>query len=245
MTPRRSCFATPSRCDGSAPLGFEPEGCCGTTVMENDSPPAYARWARSLHSLLEDPVGLRLFKKYLTQEGHEDPLNFWFACEGLKEQGCKEKTPHLIKLIHRKFLLKSHYIISEDVIEEADRRVKEGSADDKVFDAVQLQIERVINETTYPNFLQSDVYLEYVQSCQNSDFNNCPSLASSREMSVSCGPISLPTVHEDSELVSSIHNSHPPNEMSEGFARLTKNVLMATQQSRAMDTRPKPEAYAG
>ncbi|XP_011864711.1 PREDICTED: axin-like [Vollenhovia emeryi] len=54
--------------------------------MESNSPPAYARWARNLHSLLEDPTGLELFKRYLSQEGHLDPLNFWFACEGLKEQ---------------------------------------------------------------------------------------------------------------------------------------------------------------
>ncbi|XP_071649063.1 axin-1 isoform X4 [Temnothorax longispinosus] len=161
LTPRRSSFATPQAsgggCDVSAPLGFEPEGCCGTTTMEGNSPPAYARWARNLHSLLEDPVGLELFKRYLSQEGHLDPLNFWFACEGLKEQKDMEKISQLVKLIYRRFFLKSQLSIPEDVMKEADRRVKEGRADHKVFDIVQLEVERLINETTYPNFLQSDV----------------------------------------------------------------------------------------
>ncbi|CAL1686568.1 unnamed protein product [Lasius platythorax] len=252
LTPRRSSFATPHAssgdCDASAPLGFEPEGCCGTTTMEGNSPPAYARWARNLHSLLEDPVGLELFKRYLDQEGHLDPLNFWFACEGLKEQKDIEKISQLVKLIYRRFFLKSQLTIPEDVMKEADRRVKEGRADQKVFDIVQLEVERLINETTYPNFLQSDVYLHYVQSCQNTDSGGCPSSGSgSREMSISCGPSLLPTVHEDSEYVDLMHNSHStggtPGELRE--LRLTKDVLMATQQSRAMDLRPRPEAFAG
>ena len=216
--------------------------------MEGNSPPAYARWARNLHSLLEDPVGLELFKRYLDQEGHLDPLNFWFACEGLKEQKDIEKISQLVKLIYRRFFLKSQLTIPEDVMKEADRRVKEGRADQKVFDIVQLEVERLINETTYPNFLQSDVYLHYVQSCQNTDSGGCPSSGSgSREMSISCGPSLLPTVHEDSEYVDLMHNSHStggtPGELRE--LRLTKDVLMATQQSRAMDLRPRPEAFAG
>ncbi|XP_036151413.1 axin isoform X2 [Monomorium pharaonis] len=253
LTPRRSSFATSQvsggGCDVSAPLGFEPEGCCGTTTMESNSPPAYARWARNLHSLLEDPVGLELFKRYLSQEGHLDPLNFWFACEGLKEQKNMEKISQLVKLIYRRFFLKSQLCIPEDVMKEADRRVKEGRADDKVFDIVQLEVERLINETTYPNFLQSDVYVQYVQSCQNPDSGGCPSSSSgSREMSISCGPSLLPTVHEDSEYVATscihTHNSHSTGG-TPGELRLTKDMLMATQQTRAMDLRPRPEAYAG
>lgn len=32
-----------------------------------------------------------------------------------------------------------------------------------LFDEAQAQIESLINKTTYPNFLKSDVYLQYVQ----------------------------------------------------------------------------------
>ncbi|XP_078046683.1 protein axin isoform X2 [Augochlora pura] len=252
LTPRRSSLATSTAlgCDATAPLGFEPEGCCSTTTMESDSPPACLQWARNLHSLLQDPVGLELFRKYLDQEGrpHANPLNFWFACEGLKEQDDPERINQLVKLIYRKFFLKSQLAIPEDVRKEANRRVKEGRADEKVFDAVQLEVERLINETTYPNFLRSDMYLQYVQSYQNADSGGCPSSGSSREMSVSCGPSLLPTVHEDSEFVSSVHSSHSASETPgelRGELRLTKDMLMATQQTRAMDLRPKPEAYAG
>ncbi|XP_029671282.1 axin isoform X2 [Formica exsecta] len=252
LTPRRSSFATPhvssGDCDVSAPLGFEPEGCCGTTTMESNLRPAHERWADNLHSLLEDSVGLELFKRYLDEEGHLDPLIFWFACEGLKQQVDVGKIPQLVKLIHQRFFRKSRLTIPENVMKEADRRVKEGRADQKVFDIVQLEVERLINETTYPNFFKSDVYLHYVQSCQNTNSGGCPSSSSgSREMSISCGPSLLPTVHEDSEYVDIIHNSHSVGGTSGELRelRLTKDVLMATQQSRAMDLRPRPEAYAG
>lgn len=216
--------------------------------MESNLRPAHERWADNLHSLLEDSVGLELFKRYLDEEGHLDPLIFWFACEGLKQQVDVGKIPQLVKLIHQRFFRKSRLTIPENVMKEADRRVKEGRADQKVFDIVQLEVERLINETTYPNFFKSDVYLHYVQSCQNTNSGGCPSSSSgSREMSISCGPSLLPTVHEDSEYVDIMHNSHSTGgtcgEMRE--LRLTKDVLMATQQSRAMDLRPRPEAYAG
>lgn len=251
LTPRRSSFATSQvsggGCDVSAPLGFEPEGCCETTTMESNSPPAYTQWARNLHSLLNDPVGLDLFERYLSEEGHLEPLIFWFACKGLKEQKNRDKISQLVKVIHRKFFLKLQLCIPEDVMKEADRRIKEGRADHKVFDIVQLEVERMINETTYPNFLQSDIYVQYVQSCQNPDSGGCPSSSSgSREMSISCGPSLLPTVHEDSEYVSTgyLDNSHSTGG-TPGELRLTKDMLMATQQSRAMDLRLRPETYAG
>ncbi|XP_046734334.1 axin isoform X2 [Diprion similis] len=254
LTPRRSSLAYTTAsvpCDGSAPLGFEPEGSCGGTCMESVSPPACLRWARNLHSLLQDPEGIALFRKYLDQEGrpHAEPLNFWYACEGLKNHHDPDTIHQLVKLIYRRFFLNLQLPVPEDVRKEANRRVKEGRVDGKVFDNVQIEVEHLINETTYPNFLKSEMYLQYVQSYQNPDSGSCTSSGSSREMSVSCGPSLLPTLHEDSEFISSAHTSHSasetPGELRAGELRLTRDVLMATQQTRAMELRPKPEAYAG
>lgn len=36
-----------------------------------------------------------------------------------------------------------------------------------VFDQAQQEVEKLINETSYPNFLRSDVYVSYVRSMQN------------------------------------------------------------------------------
>lgn len=95
-----------------APCGYEPEGSCRSnsrssskncTSSENSPPPACLKWANSLHSLLQDPDGVKLFHQYLESEGqhHADTLDFWFACEGLRKQTATEKIHQLVKVIYR------------------------------------------------------------------------------------------------------------------------------------------------
>jgi hypothetical protein len=87
-----------------------------------------------------------------------------------------------------------------------------------MFDLAQREVERLIEETTYPNFLRSDVYLQYVRYCQCAEVSlgcqrrpvhddghedaaaeerDCPS--SPEEPSIFCASSLLPTLHEDSE----------------------------------------------
>ncbi|XP_044591330.1 axin isoform X4 [Cotesia glomerata] len=250
LTPRRSALGShlaTSSCDASAPLGFEPEGSCG--IMETNSPPACLRWARSIQSLLLDREGLHLFRSYVTEEGNQNDiyaLEFWLACVGLKEPQNADKTSQLVKAIYRKYIVKAQLEIPEDVKKETKRRLKETWPEENIFDNAQLEAEHLMARTSYPNFLQSDMYLQYVQACQNPEqAGGCPSSSSSRDISLSCGPSLLPTLHEDTEYHSiqqhiSRSACDTPSEL-----RLTKDVLMATQKTRALDVRPKPEAYAG
>lgn len=69
----------------------------------HEKPPAYVIWAESLHSLLQDPDGVKLFLRYLESEGphHADTLRFWFACEGLKKHDQVENIQKLVKLIYK------------------------------------------------------------------------------------------------------------------------------------------------
>lgn len=146
--------------------------------------------------------------------------------------------------------------------------------DKRIFDSAQRQVERLIEETTYPNFLHSDIYLRHVQKCQSSGPNHDedeedskkriihspnerPTSPHELELDLGCskGNLLLPTLHEDSEFVggghghpSSLHQGHhnqQSSDFSKGERRLTKDVLMATQHQRAQDVRPKPEAFAG
>ncbi|PSN42646.1 hypothetical protein C0J52_08695 [Blattella germanica] len=267
LTPRRSSLAytTSGLADTSAPLGFEPEGSCSTAFMEvgggSSSPPSYLRWARNLHSLLEDSDGVRLFRRYLAQEGpsHADPLDFWFACNGLKKQQQEDpdKTTQLVKVIYRRFFVKTQLAIAEDLRKEINRRIKEGKdqVGDDVFDDVQTEVEHLINETTYPNFLKSDMYLQHVQAMQNGELSSgsTSSTGSSgsssgggRDLSGSGPP--LPTLHEDAELVMGVMGYPEAGRMplaGNDALPLTRDMLMATQKRRAFEVRPKPEAYAG
>ncbi|XP_063229869.1 axin isoform X2 [Bacillus rossius redtenbacheri] len=245
LTPRRSslaCHTAPGG-DTDAPLGFEPEGQCGEG-NGSEGPPPCLRWACNLRSLLEDPEGVELFKRYLEQEGHVDTLNFWFACEGLKKQD-PDIISHMVKVIYKRFFVKTQLGIPEDLRKEVHRRVKEGKdlLDGGVFDGVQEEVERLIDDTTYPNFLGSELYLRHVQAAQSSaQTSPSPSTSSSSGSSGSGrdasaagpGPGPLPTLHEDAELVTA-----PP------LLPLTRDTLIATQKRRASGLTPKPEAYVG
>lgn len=68
-----------------------------------NTPPSYLNWARTLNHLLEDRDGVELFKRYVEEEApsYNDHLNFYFACEGLKQQTDPEKIKQIIGAIYR------------------------------------------------------------------------------------------------------------------------------------------------
>ena len=72
----------------------------------------------------------------------------------------------------RRFFLKTQLGIGEELRKAVNRQIKEastgsGELDCRIFDASQQEVERLITETTYPNFLRSDLYLAHVQAMQN------------------------------------------------------------------------------
>ncbi|XP_058129243.1 axin [Anopheles coustani] len=142
---------------------------------KDGSPPSYVRWAQKLGNLLEDGDGAELFKRYVELEGEEpsNRLKFYFACEGLKQQTDPEKITQLIGAIYRRFLKKAQPG-SELYVNEALRNfIKSGLKNEliltsDIFDQMQSDVANIIGETTYPHFLQSDLYLQYVQNIQSS-----------------------------------------------------------------------------
>lgn len=72
--------------------------------------------------------------------------------------------------------MKSALPISEELRKEVGRQVKETQGtnqQENVFDLAQSDVERLINNTTYPNFLKSDMYLQYVQVSKLFQLLNC------------------------------------------------------------------------
>ncbi|XP_046660071.1 axin isoform X2 [Homalodisca vitripennis] len=234
-TPRRSTLSHHESLPGCAPLGFEPEGSSSPSAREPQSPPSCLRWARCLPALLEDPDGVELFRRYLEGEGrsHADALDFWFACEGLRKQTDPEKISQLVRVIYRRYFLKTQLGVSEELRKSVNRRIKDGGElDCGVFTESQQEVERIITDTTYPNFLRSDVYLNHVQAAQNGSSSSSGSGSGSSGREGLIGGGMLATVHEDSEL-------------TETPLPLTRDMLLVTQKRRATELRPKPEAYAG
>lgn len=192
-------------------VGYESEGSCRPTPAtsrpssrhdrpcpDNPSPPSCLRWAESLHFLLEDPEGVHLFQHYLESEcpPHVDALDFWFACQGLRNQSTPDKIQQLVKVIYRKFFVKSSLPIDEELRKEVGKNMNSPQCLEPpviLFDQAQARIEQLIGETTYPNFLKSDSYLQYIENVQNPS-NGSSSEFSSNELSgpLASGPDLLP-----------------------------------------------------
>ncbi|XP_066139612.1 axin isoform X1 [Euwallacea fornicatus] len=223
------------------------------------SPPSCLRWAHSLHTLLQDGDGVKLFRQYLESEGkqHSDALDFWFACEGLRNQRGVDKIMQLVKLIYKKYIIKSALPVPEEVRKEIGKIVKSSQCLDPpvtLFDKVQAQIEHLVVTTTYPNFLKSEMYLQYVENMQSSSSSGSSSDFSNDLSNMASALDPLPTVHEDMELVVKppVHMGHPSGSMSTGYhtpnvapppMRLTKDLLLISQKRRSGD-RSKSETFA-
>ena len=182
------------------------------------SPPSCLQWARTLSYLLEDREGAELFKKYVESEGgiHKERLNFYFACEGLKQESDPEKTKKIIGLIYTKILKKSDLYVPNDV----KQLVKAGLKDETplsphIYDQMQKDVKRIIQETTYPNFLQSEMYLSYVH--QITQTNSSTSVVNSNQNIPATMPPLTTSVSEGPSKFFVSKSSTLPTLMEEGI----------------------------
>ncbi|XP_034113313.1 axin isoform X2 [Drosophila albomicans] len=137
----------------------------GVIDTSKNSPPSYLNWARTLNHLLEDRDGVELFKKYVEEEApaYNDHLNFYFACEGLKQQTDPEKVKQIIGAIYR-FLRKSQLSISDDLRTQIKAiKNNEIPLSPHIYDPMQQHVETTIRDNIYPSFLCSEMYIQYIQ----------------------------------------------------------------------------------
>jgi len=174
--------ATPRRPD--VDLGYEPEGSASPT-------PPHLKWAESLRSLLDDQEGIHLFARFLKQEACADLLDFWFACSGFRKLEAsasaggggaaggggggagggvanEEKKLKLAKAIYRKYVLDGDGIVSRRIRPPSKCFIRDCVArqriDAAMFDQAQAEIQTTMEESAYPLFLKSSVYLEYART---------------------------------------------------------------------------------
>ena len=225
----------------------------------SSSSPSCLKWARKLTFLLEDRDGVDLFKKYVELEGgiHRDRLNFYFACEGLKQQNDSEKVRQIIGAIYR-FLKKSQLHVPDGI----KQTIKTGLKDKNfvltpdLFDQMQQDVENVISETTYRSFLQSESYLHYVDNFYSgversniSPVHTTTATSLSMSESFLSRSSTLPTLHEEfdgpTEEGAIGGFAQPSNRMpiiggssTSSTVPLTFGSLIATQHQRLEMRRP-------
>ncbi|CAG9584902.1 unnamed protein product [Danaus chrysippus] len=206
---------------GVASRRSETEGSSGSSGRSPEEPP-YARWARTLHHLLEDGEGVRLFRKFVCGAGglHVDRLNFYFAVQGLRQETEPNKIRTVVSAIY-KFLRKSQLAMPEELKQRVKQSLKDGSNIEKtIFDNMEQEVTRAITESTYQSFLRSEAYVSYVSAATQPLSSPDASPTHSRELCVG----TLATLHEGQELSGGACPSVG--------ARLTHDALLATQSRR-------------
>ena len=213
----QSSLCEPGDTEMSAPLGFHPEGSAANSppYSENGTPP-HLKWAENLKYLLDDSEGVELFKEFMEHEleGGSEELQFWFACQGLKRKIDSESLDttdvtitNIQKAIYKRYVRSDKVkCISKEVKKEiADKVSSKSTLDHCIFDAAQEEVENSMRNVTYPAFLRSDYYVQYVQN-----YGDSPK-SSQSSGSNSARPVSqsglLPVVHEDKELETKDINS--------------------------------------
>ena len=236
--------------DEEAPLGFEPEGSAASSPQftENSTPP-YLKWAENIEALLDDREGVRLFKQFLDQEYTSNPLDFWFACKGLKvgvHEDEEEKIQRLVKLIYKRYIKGDHLNLPTDVKRSITAKYKREKYEQGIFHDAQTIIQNRMSNDTYPLFLKSDIYVQYIQHGGESPKTISNTSSGSNSARPTLGP--LPTVHEGEELkqedIKNTSSIGPPNSSINNptILPLTPESLTATYPTRLSSAPPKPFA---
>ncbi|ESO89220.1 hypothetical protein LOTGIDRAFT_58934, partial [Lottia gigantea] len=127
--------------------------------------PPHLKWAETLHHLLSDSDGVELFKEYLDKESGGCPeVDFWFACEGLRQKDALQ-LPSVIKVIYKKFVRPDKIkCIDKPTRQDISDKINRKEQDSTIFDTAQAEVEVYMKNVTYPAFLNSDFYVQYVQN---------------------------------------------------------------------------------
>uniref|UniRef100_A0A671R9D6 RGS domain-containing protein n=1 Tax=Sinocyclocheilus anshuiensis TaxID=1608454 RepID=A0A671R9D6_9TELE len=148
-----------------ANLGFEPEGS-----VSPDGP--YEPWAETLLTLLEDRDGTALFLRFLRTLGCAALLEFWFACSGFQKvpEDAMERRLKLAKAMYRCYLCDG--VVSRRITAETRCGIRDGiqqlRLDSALFVQAHAQVQAVLQDSLFPLFLRSEVYLKHTQTADPS-----------------------------------------------------------------------------
>ncbi|XP_067943194.1 axin-1-like isoform X2 [Watersipora subatra] len=236
--------------ENEAPLGFEPEGSAGEQQEFTEGTPSYTRWSENIDYVLEDADGVDLFQKYLTQESSVELFEFYFAWKYLKRLDADDMKAvgSFIKTMYKAFIKgdktnRKLTLICKETREAIVKLVTTKEYSLSIFDVAKDEVLDVLKREFYLPFLNSNIYLQYIQSMEES-----PKDSANSSGSVSIRPLStaLATVPEHSELELSHLTTTSDHHMTSDapVLTLTAQNMQRTERLR-METKIKPENQAG
>nr|XP_033817508.1 regulator of G-protein signaling 2 [Geotrypetes seraphini] len=124
-------------------------------------------WSETFDNLLANKYGVAAFRAFLKSEFSEENIEFWLACEDFK----KTKSPH--KLISKAKKMYNEFIEKEAPKEiNIDFQTREMITQNLhapaqcCFSAAQKRVYSLMENNSYPRFLQSEFYQELCRGPQ-------------------------------------------------------------------------------
>lgn len=114
--------------------------------------------SNSLYSTQKKQALIELFREYVKARGavHKNRLDFYFACEGLKQQTDSTTITNMTISIYR-FLLRSKIKVSDEIRSVINSALRGYSSESNVFDPILEIVKNVIYETTYKDFCSTNI----------------------------------------------------------------------------------------
>ncbi|XP_028924371.1 LOW QUALITY PROTEIN: regulator of G-protein signaling 20 [Ornithorhynchus anatinus] len=163
-----SCLAVQNQDEERARRASQEVQGEGLTICEESLTPTLEQvntWAQSFDNLMMTPAGRNTFREFLRSEFSEENMQFWMACEELKQEASKTKVEEKAKLIYDNYissLSPREVSLDSRVREVINENMQEPSQ--HIFDDAQLQIYTLMHRDSYPRFMNSAIYKDLLRS---------------------------------------------------------------------------------
>ncbi|KFP63516.1 Regulator of G-protein signaling 2, partial [Cariama cristata] len=125
------------------------------------SPEEAQLWSEAFDELLANKYGLAAFRAFLKSEFCEENIEFWLACEDFKKTKSPQKLTSKAKKIYNDFIEKEapkEINIDFQTKNMIAQNIQE--ATHTCFSAAQKRVYSLMENNSYPRFLESEFYQE-------------------------------------------------------------------------------------
>ncbi|BFZ01054.1 hypothetical protein BsWGS_04093 [Bradybaena similaris] len=118
-----------------------------------------ASWAAHFDKLLQDPLGIHIFTKFLEKEFSAENIRFWQVCQQFRALTDERQQQALAMDIYDRHIAAqaSDPVNIDGAAKWHTLQFLDNPAPD-MFDVAQSQIQRLMKLDSYPRFLKSDLY---------------------------------------------------------------------------------------
>ncbi|NXX60900.1 RGS2 protein, partial [Scopus umbretta] len=155
----RLCFNN-SKCFAKT-LKLEPWSLMFSISFCRPSPEEAQLWSEAFDELLANKYGLAAFRAFLKSEFCEENIEFWLACEDFKKTKSPQKLTSKAKKIYNDFIEKEapkEINIDFQTKNMIAQNIQE--ATHTCFSAAQKRVYSLMENNSYPRFLESEFYQE-------------------------------------------------------------------------------------